>query len=492
MIGSHAMVLLISLPLVASIGAFVAPRAGRLFGLGAAGLILVFCGLAGTDIYRFGASGYPIGGWLRPLGIELYADGLGLTFIGMTAVVGSLISVYAAAYFRQSGRQQEEQPFWILWLMLWAAMNLIYLTGDLFNLYVGIELLGLSAVSLVALAGGKALQAAMRYLLVSLLGSLAYLFGVALLYAKYGRLDLAGLASLLESGNLTLIAFSLMMAGLFIKTALFPMHFWLPPAHANARGPVSAILSALVVKASFYIILRLWTGLYSQALAPSIADVFGYLGMAAILWGSLQALRQERLKMMVAYSTVAQLGYLFLIFPLAAAQPGNSTAWLGGVLFAVSHGCAKAAMFLAAGTVKRMLEHDRIRDLNGVGLHLPGTMFAFGIAGISLIGLPPSGGFLGKWLMLSSAIETGNWVYAIVIVIGSLLAAAYVLPVFARALALEAGVPLGRLCVPGAIEWAPFVLAILSLGLGLVATEPLRFLEIGGPFSPPAYPGGQP
>jgi formate hydrogenlyase subunit 3/multisubunit Na+/H+ antiporter MnhD subunit len=244
-------------------------------------------------VVRYGPQRYSIGGWDAPLGIELYADGLSVLMLIMAAVVGALVSLYAVGYF--SSRKGMSEPeaveqarqrslFWPLWMFLWAALNALFLSADMFNLYVTLELLGLAAVALVALAGVSAgLTAAMRYLLVSLLGSLSYLLGVALLYAAFATLDLKALGDVMTSGPVTWTAIALITVGLLLKTALFPLHFWLPPAHANAPTPVSALLSALVVKASFYILLRLWFDVFPGTVTPTAAQLLGVLGAAAIV-----------------------------------------------------------------------------------------------------------------------------------------------------------------------------------------------------------------
>ena len=172
-------------------------------------------------------------------------------------------------------------------------------------------------------ASATALTAALRYLFVSLSASLFYLLGVGLVYGQCATVDLPSLAAQAQPGPTLWVALALMTGGLIAKAALFPMHFWLPPAHANAPAPVSALLSALVVKGSFYILLRLWFEAFPALLTPAVAQLFGLLGAAAILWGSVNALFQTRLKLLIAYSTVAQLGYLFLLFPLAASDGGR-------------------------------------------------------------------------------------------------------------------------------------------------------------------------
>ena len=212
------------------------------------------------------------------------------------------------------------------------------------------------------------------------------------------------------------VAAALMTAGLLAKTALFPLHLWLPPAHAGAPPAASAVLSALVVKGSFVLLVRLWFEVMPALWSVSATQLIAALGAAAILYGSVLALRQERLKLLIAYSTVAQIGYLFLMFPLAfdpaAARLQDGVALTGGVLQTVSHAFAKAGMFMAAGLIAKSLGHDRIADLAGVGRALPMSLIAFGLAGVSLVGLPPSGGFAAKWLLLSAAVSTGQWWWA--------------------------------------------------------------------------------
>src|SRR5690606_7418454 len=184
----------------------------------------------------------------------------------------------------------------------------------------------LSAVALAALDGRAAtLAAALRYMLFALFGSLAYLMGAALLYSSYGTLDMALLAGRVSAEPATVIATGLMSAGLLAKTALFPFHAWLPPAHAGAPAPASALLSALIVKASFYILFRLWFDVLPPLAGSGMTVTLGTLGALAAIYGSLQAIRQQRLKLIVAYSTVAQLGYLFLVFPVAARRRSRGT-----------------------------------------------------------------------------------------------------------------------------------------------------------------------
>ncbi|HDP88774.1 MAG TPA: hypothetical protein ENN42_02280 [Thioalkalivibrio sp.] len=440
-----------------------------------AGLVL----LLAWQLTTMGTQHHAVGGWGAPLGIDLVADGLSVVMLLMTAAVALPVAIYARAWF--VAKPAGAAWFWPLSGFLVAALNGLFLSADLFNIYVTLELLGLAAVGLTAATGERrAVAAAMRYLLATLLGSGAYLMGVALVYGTYGSVSLAVLGGLVESLPVVMLAAGLMVAGMLLKTALFPLHFWLPPAHGGAATPVSALLSALVIKASFYLALRLWFGVFEPLAAVSAAQVLGALGAAAVFWGSVQALLQARLKMLVAYSTVAQVGYLFLVFPLATGTPAEAAAgaWQGGVLQAVAHALAKAAMFAAAGAMILGAGSDRIDRLGGVGARLPLALFAFGLAGIVLMGLPPTGGFATKWLLLMAALETGQWWWAAVLVGGGLLAAAYVFRVL---LAAFAPVPeQGRVTgVARSLEWTAFALATAGVLLGLFAAHVVTLLDVG-------------
>lgn len=421
---------------------------------------------------------HSVGGWEAPLGIELMADGLAVIMLLLAQAVALPIALYARAYF--ADHPQGVRYFWPLTGFLLAAMNALFLSADVFNLYVTLELISLAAVGLVA-SGGSAgsVAAALRYLFTSLLGAGAYLLGVALLYGAYGTVSMSVLAPLIkeEAPLAVLLAAGLMFAGLTLKTALFPFHFWLPPAHGGAPAPVSALLSALVIKASFYLMARLWLALLAPLTASAAAQLLGLLGTAAIVWGAVMALRQVRLKMLIAYSTVAQVGYLFLYFPLATqTAPEAAQAALQGVTMQVfAHGLAKAAMFGAAGAVILSTGHDNIAQLGGITARLPLTAFTFALAGVTLMGLPPSAGFLAKWLLIDGAIASRQWWWIVVMIAGGLLTAAYVFKVLRHAFVRTEQSATFR-PLPRMLEWPPFVLALASLALGLRAGEMLKLL----------------
>ncbi len=474
---------LVALPLIGALVVFLLPVRWRASGSLA---LLVPVGFVSirplASILSQGTQSHAPGGWIAPLGIGLQADGFAAGMVILTALVIVPCSIHAARSLR--GKPAEE-GFWPLLWFMWAALNSIWLSADLFNLYVGIELLGLAAVGLVALAGSvQSLAAAMRYLLAALLGSLVYLIGVALIYAALGSLALADLKAYGSGQPTILIASVLMTFGLLLKTALFPLHGWLPPAHGSALTPVSALLSALVIKASLCMLIRLWMSLGPEAMPVVLAWTLGLMGAGAVFWGGWMALRQTRLKRLVAYSTVAQIGLLFLFFPLVTGTPATAAAlaWDGTVLMLVSHAFAKAAMFLAAGNLVFAIGSEQIADLNGVCRFRPFSLLSFGVAGISLTGLPPSGGFIAKWLLMQSALASGQWIWLPVLLGGGLLSAAYVIRVLGNA--MVEGPVRDRFEAPSLpLELSALALGCVSLVLGFAARAPLAWLRAGGPFA---------
>jgi len=466
-------------------GALAATLSAPLGGALALPVCLLGLGIAAAltgQVALHGPVGLAIGGWPPPLGIALRADGLSCAFLLAGALVTAAALLFARPAFGGGpapGAARKAAAFWPLAFCLVAALNGVFLGADLFNLYVALELLTVAAVAVVALEGtADAVAAAIRYLLFALLGSLFYLLGVALLYVEYGTLDLLALREAGAQGPLTVLAAALATAGLMAKAALFPLHGWLPSAHAAAPAPASALLSALVVKAPFVILLRLWVDALPGVPTPGFAQAMGALGVLGILVGSLLALRQARLKLVIAYSTIAQLGYLLLVFPLAAG-PGAAAAWTGAVFHALSHALAKGAMFLSAGAMAQALGHDRVVDLAGLGKVLPLATFAFALAAVSLMGLPPSGGFLAKYLLLTAALGSGQWWWAVAMLAGGLLAAGYLFRPLARMLA-EAEPEL-RATVPRRRQAIALALALAAVLLGLLSAQPFELLQVGRP-----------
>lgn len=371
-----------------------------------------------------------IGGWNAPLAIRFRLTPISGLLLVFSALIHLLVAVYAAG---SRNSQTRNTDYWPLSCLLHASLGALWLSTDLFNWYITLELLGLTSVALIAMAGPKAHAPALRYLLLSLAASLSYLLGVALMYGRYGVLDLHALSELTVADSTTHTALVLMTIGLMLKAALWPLHMWLPDAHASAPTSVSALLSALVVKGPLFILWMIWTLLAPEDLATEAGRLMAMAGVLALISGGWAAFRSPHLKVLVAYSTVAQMGYALLALGLLLywQKPDLHVAlWM----FVLAHGLAKVSLFLAAGEMQATLGSRRVATLRGTTQTMPVAMFAFAVAGGSLIGLPPSGGFLAKWVLLQPLfLEPTHWPWALGVLIGTLMSAAYVFRVVALA-----------------------------------------------------------
>ncbi len=476
------MALLVFLPLLAAVGCFLipAPSVQNLLMVAVALIHLLLSFRLAEMVIATGPVVALLGGHQLPLAIAWRADGLSALMVGLTAVVSAATAVYACGWAADQSLPRGN-GLRVLLLMLLSGMTALFLADDLFNVYVTLEIATLCAVALVILSPGrKAAEAAMRYLLLAMVGSLLYLLGVALVYAETGMLSMHLLSGTLSPTLGLQVSLLMMTAGLGIKAAMFPMHAWLPAAHASAPSPASALLSALVAKGAVYLILRLWTGTFIGVWSIESAQLFAVIGITGMLYASVQALRQSSIKRVIAYSTVAQLGYL----PLLMVLP-RSEAWLGASYHAMSHGLAKAALFLAAGNLVVVYGNDRISCIGGAGRRMGINTLAMAMASISLIGLPPSGGFLAKWWLIQTALATNQWWWAIAMSVGSLLAAAYLLRLLGYAmlelnptesLVASAETPLSQ-----TLLWPPLLLAISAILVSFLGVPLGELIMVGIP-----------
>lgn len=469
--GASSMAWTVITPLFGAIASSFSRRLSPVVAAIASSATLVFVAAITSQVAARGPLRHAVSAWGVPLGITLRADALAVVMLSAFAVVGPLVAAYACAYFAAGRRHQ----FLSLWLFAWAALDALALSADVFNLYVTLELVTLASVALVILERSRAaLSAGLRYLLLSLVGSLFYLIGVALLYPETATLDLELLGQRSGSAPATRAAFGFMTAGLFLKSGLFPLHAWLPPAYVSAPPPATALLSALIGKAPFIVLVRLWREVFVVVVGAGTATLAGALGAASVVWASLFALRQRRLKGVLAYSSLAHVGYLLLLFPLESAR-----AYAGVVYVAISHAVASASMFVAAGIVERSVGRDDLEALKGVARRRPLTFFALGLAGMSLMGLPPSGGFVGKWLLARAAIERGQWWWAVLVIVGGLLAAAYFFPILRGAfLPLPRGTHLRP--IPRRVELVSLTLAAVAVTMGIAPGRIVALLEAAG------------
>ncbi|WP_018945989.1 complex I subunit 5 family protein [Thioalkalivibrio sp. AKL17] len=482
-----ATAMVVGLPLMAAAVAFAHPRRGRMATLGTGLLLLPVLAVLVLENLRTGPWRQDLGGWAAPLGIGWQIDALALTLLVLTTVVALAAAIYRLAERRLVPDSRQRRYFWPLWLFLWGGLNALFLSADLFNLYVILEMVALAAVALIAAAGGPALAAAWRYFLATLLGSTLYLLGVALLYGQYGALDIVLLTGRAAEEPVTLAAAVMITLGLLLKGAIFPLHFWLPSAHGRAHAAVSAVLSAVVVTAAFYLLVRLWFGPFAGMLPGLPAQLLGLLGAAAVIWGGVLAMLQRHLKMVIAYSTVSQLGFGLLVFPLATAGALPDQAHAGMLMLLLAHGLAKGSLFLAAGCLAWQWGSDHLRR---IGPPMAGgsllAWIAIALAAASLVGLPPSGGFVAKWWLLESALAARAWPWAAVIVLGTFITAGYLWRILRdplRAGSVDAAAVPARaqpLPIPLAMPRAALLLALAAIASGLFATALRSAFEAGG------------
>ena len=419
---------------------------------------------------------------LAGVDLALRFSGVSGFMLLITQWVALAAALYTPGHLALSRPAPQGRWLWPLMGVLVSALSLIWMAADLLTLYAALELMGLAAVGMLLLSGKvSAFKAGMRYLLLALVGSLAFLLGIALLLGYWGELTLMGLAQVVEPGPVSWVAAALMGAGLALKAALFPLHGWLTPVHENAWTPVSALHAALVIKASLFILLMVWSVLLPDTwLAPQLV---GWLGMAAILWGGLVAWRAASLKTLIASSTVGQLGYLMVAFPLLlgpqASPLPQALAWEGFWLQLMGHSLAKAAMFLAAGNLLLATGKSALQALAGTSRRLPLSLLTFGIASITLMGLPPSSGFTAKWLLLQAMVLTQQWLAVAALLVGTLLTAAYVFRVFRYSFDETAPRHDYQPLAPG-MDAVALALALAALLLGLLAHLPLALLQGGG------------
>jgi multicomponent Na+:H+ antiporter subunit D len=317
--------------------------------------------------------------------------------------------------------------FYTLLLINLGGMIGFVVTGDLFNLFVFMELVAVSSYALVAVGGGRtAALAAFKYLVAGAVSSTLILFCIGVLYVLTGSLNMADVASRLaavDARPAVLLALAGMTVGFLVKAGLFPVHVWLPDAHAIAPSPINAVSSALVVKLGIIGLLRVFP-LFDSAGAISLAalyEVLAWLGAISVVAGAFFALFQEDIKLMLAYSTISNIGYIVLGLGLA-----GELAMTGAGIHVLNHAVIKAALFLAAGAMIHQSGYRTLRDLYGIGRAMPWTTFALLIGALALVGLPPTAGFLGKWYIALGALEAGRPGFAVVVLAGALLVFIYV------------------------------------------------------------------
>ena len=382
------------------------------------------------NVVNHGEVRYAFSGWTAPLGIEWVADGLASVILVLLSVLGLLGVVFTGPTSPKAlgGRIVH---YYTLILLLLSALTGIVFARDFFNIFVFLEVAAISSYALIGVAGGRALFAAFRYLILGTIGASIYLLGVSYLYAVTGTLNMADMADKLPFllGSKALVGGLLFIfIGLGIKMALVPFHSWMPEAYAYAPDSVSPIMASLLTK----IVLLAWVRIIYWVLNASIAifdipilQLVAVLGALAAVIGASLALAQRDIKMMFAYGGISHIGII-----LIGIGQGNQTGFVGGIFYLLNDAVMQAALFFIAGVAFYQYGVRTIDDLGRVGKQAPWLTGSLIVVALGMIGLPPTGGFFGKWNIILGALEASNYVSVAAVLLATLLTLAYFVKLF--------------------------------------------------------------
>lgn len=388
-------------------------------------LALVAAGVGLCRVLAEGELRHFLGGWPPPLGIEYVLDHLSAFMVIIIVFIGFIAVIYPpeAGLYHTPRRGI---PVYGLLLLLIGGLVGVVITGDLFNLFVFLEIYSLASYALITLGGDRAVVASFRYLILGTIAGCFYLLGVGFIYFSTGTLNMADAASRLLPlyGSPTIMAaVALIVVGMGIKLALFPLHVWLPDAHSYAPPVVAAILAAIQIEVAAYVIVRFMLTIFEPQYFIEIlpvTTVIGWVAAVGIIFGSVMAIAQKDFKRMLAYSTVAQVAYVGLGIGLA-----NPLGLIGALLHILNHAFMKSCLFLVAGGIRHQTGLHAIPQFSGLGRKMPLMMGAFTVAALSMVGIPPTAGFFSKWYLVLGSIEANNWAFVAVILASSLLTAVY-------------------------------------------------------------------
>ena len=464
-------------PLIGAIAALIFAKSNR-----AQRSLAVLTGLAAwvfsiallAQVHDSGIQTYALGNWAPPYGIILVADTLGALFAFMvtTIMIGGLLYT-----FHSHDKCMTYPAFVPLFLLMEVGLVGAMFTGDLFTLFVFMELMVLASVSLTAISDDQfGLEAAFKYILISSMGTLFLLLGIAAMYATFGTLNMAQIAQILQIEEASFLAPAsalMLLCAFLLKSAVFPFHFWQPDFHTTAPTPISAMLSSIVVKVGVYGILRLVTLLFIDS-ASFLESILSILGIIGIIFGSLGALRTYNAKRMLAYSTFAQIGFI-----LVGIGWGGTLALIGAIVYAFNHAFIKSSLLMLIGVVASYtkIKSANFADINGIGSHLPSAVgWLVLLGGLSLAGLPPFNGFISKLALIQGGVESGDWQNLIIMVGAGILTLMYMVRAWQRIFQQAPLASTAEIKPEGDSFFAPMLLVFLCLLLGTVLAEPLIHL----------------
>lgn len=427
---THAPILQVLLPLLGAPLCFLFGRHHRICWYIAC-LIGWACLFLSIHLYlelENGVIRYELGGWASPYGIEYVIDRLNAFILIIISAIAAIVFPYSWTSIQLEINSNQRGLYFTCMLLCLAGLLGIAITGDAFNLFVLLEISSLSTYALIALGRDRrALASSFQYLIMGTIGATFILIGVGLLYSLTGTLNMADLSQriqeLHESRTLK-VAFSFLIVGIGLKLAMFPLHLWLPNAYAFAPSAVTVFLASTATKVAIYVLLRFLFTIFGIRFSFEILHTEWFLmglGLISMLFASIVAVFQSNIKRMLAYSSVAQVGYILLGIGLL-----NINGLTAALLHLFNHALIKGALFMALGAICFRVGSAELKNLRGIGKMMPWTMAAFVAGGISLIGIPFTVGFISKWYLVLAAIENGLWPIVIIIAISSLIAVIYI------------------------------------------------------------------
>ena len=364
---------------------------------------------------------YYLGNWLPPWGIEYVIDHLNALMLVIISTTALIVAVYSKRNIAQE-IDGSIVYFYTVFLLQVTGFLGIVITGDMFNLYVFLEITSLTGYALIAAGEDGAPFASFRYIIMGTVGACFYLLGVGYLYIATGSLNIADLARLLPNlygSKVILVAFAFFFVGIAIKMALFPLHTWLPDAYTKAPSAASALIAPLMTKVSVYVMLRIMFTVFKPSLSIDmlpVTDIMIWLGIAAIVAGAVMALAQTDFKRMCCYIVVAEIGYM-----VGGTGLANSMAVKGVILHILNDAIMTLGMFVVAGIVYYQTKSHNITDFKDLFKKMPYTMAAFVITALSIIGVPPTCGFFSKWYLIQGAIISHCWAFVAALLLSSLI-----------------------------------------------------------------------
>ncbi len=371
---------------------------------------------------------YAFGGWDAPWGIEYVVDRLNVLVLVIVSGIAAITFPAARCSVEKEVPEDRQGLLYTALLLCLAGLLGITITGDAFNLFVLLEISSLSSYTLISLGRDRrALTASFQYLVMGTIGATFILIGVGILYMLTGTLNMADLAVRLPAlgeSRAMQTAFGFLIIGVGLKLAMFPLHLWLPNAYAYAPSIVSAFMAATATKVAVYVMVRYLFTIFGPAFSFTEMHVqllFIPVGLIAVVFTSIVALFQHDIKRMLAYSSVAQIGYMLVGIGLV-----NVSGLTAALLHVFNHALMKGALFLALGATCYRIGAPLIDNLRGLGKQMPWTMAAFVGGGLSLIGVPLTAGFISKWYLILAAVERGWWPVVVIVVISSLIAVIYI------------------------------------------------------------------